>query len=143
MDWLWYIIIGLVSGVFAGMGMGGGTFLIPLLTLFMKTPQIDASGINLVVFVPMAIIVSIIYGKSKLLNIKEGITIAIPAVIVSVAGSLLAIKIGGKVITIVFGIFISVVGVASIIKAIVVFFKEKKENKIKEQKSKSPENLRE
>ena len=39
MNFLFYILIAIVSGIFAGMGMGGGTFLIPLLTLFMFVPQ--------------------------------------------------------------------------------------------------------
>ena len=30
MNWLWYIFSGLCAGVAAGMGMGGGTLLIPV-----------------------------------------------------------------------------------------------------------------
>jgi uncharacterized membrane protein YfcA len=36
---VWFIIAGLASGVVAGMGMGGGTLLIPILTLLLNVSQ--------------------------------------------------------------------------------------------------------
>ena len=44
------IVIGLVAGVFGGLGMGGGTLLIPLLTIFLGYDQKLCQGINLVSF---------------------------------------------------------------------------------------------
>ena len=43
-----YILIGLISGIFSGTGMGGGTILILLLTFFMGTSQHIAQGANLI-----------------------------------------------------------------------------------------------
>ena len=63
MSFLWYTLIAIFSGIFAGMGMGGGTFLIPLITLFMNVPQNVSQCINLLVFIPMAIVTIIIYSK--------------------------------------------------------------------------------
>ena len=40
------VVFGLISGVFGGLGMGGGTLLIPLLTIFLDYPQKLAQGIN-------------------------------------------------------------------------------------------------
>ena len=34
MYWFWLVISGVLSGIVAGMGMGGGTILIPLLSIF-------------------------------------------------------------------------------------------------------------
>ena len=68
MDFLWYVLISILSGIFAGMGMGGGTFLIPLITLLMGVEQNVAQCINLLVFVPMAIITIIIYAKQKIID---------------------------------------------------------------------------
>ena len=39
MNGLWYALSGLAAGVLAGMGMGGGTLLIPLLTLALGVGQ--------------------------------------------------------------------------------------------------------
>ena len=36
---LFMIIAGVVGGVIGGMGMGGGTLLIPILTIFLDVPQ--------------------------------------------------------------------------------------------------------
>ena len=127
MDFLWFSLIGILSGVFAGMGMGGGTFLIPLLTILMGVSQQVAQGVNLVVFIPLAIMVLIIYHKKKLLNIKNIWWLLVPAVIVSGAGSLLAIKIQGKILQIIFGVFLVGVGFFMGISTIIGQIKEKKQ----------------
>ncbi len=127
MDFLWFSLIGILSGVFAGMGMGGGTFLIPLLTILMGVSQQVAQGVNLVVFIPLAIMVLIIYHKKKLLNIKNIWWLLVPAVIVSGAGSLLAIKIQGKILQIIFGVFLVGVGFFMGISTIIGQVKAKKQ----------------
>ena len=54
MEYVWYVLAGIVSGVIAGMGMGGGTLLIPILTIFFALSQTLAQGINLFSFLPCA-----------------------------------------------------------------------------------------
>ena len=71
MQILWYILAGIISGIFAGMGMGGGTFLVPILTIFLGVNQELAQGINLIVFLPMAIMVVIIYSRKKMIDFKQ------------------------------------------------------------------------
>ena len=131
MDWIWYILISLVSGTFAGMGMGGGTFLIPLLTIFMHTPQTEAQAQNLVVFVPMAIVVGIIYACQKLVDWKRAWIIALPATGIAVLGSLLAVNLSGKIMRIVFGAFIAAVGVWQLVEIVLKMIKEKNNKKTK------------
>ena len=130
MEFLYYVLISILSGVFAGMGMGGGTFLIPLLTLLMNTPQKVASCINLLVFVPMAIITIIIYSKQKLIDFKNWWIISIPASIVSLTGVLLAVNISSKILKIIFGAFIIVIGIIQIVSLII------KKSEIEKQKCK-------
>ena len=131
MDWIWYILISLVSGTFAGMGMGGGTFLIPLLTIFMHTPQTEAQAQNLVVFVPLAIVVGIIYACQKLVDWKRAWIIALPATGIAVLGSLLAVNLSGKIMRIVFGAFIAAVGVWQLVEIVLKMIKEKNNKKTK------------
>ena len=126
MSFLWFSLIGVLSGVFAGMGMGGGTFLIPLLTILMKVNQQVAQCVNLLVFIPLAIVVLIIYSKQKLLKLKGVFWLVVPATIVSILGSLLAIDIGGKTLKIIFGIFLILVGIFMVISTIVASVKKKK-----------------
>ena len=59
------ILAGIVGGIIGGMGMGGGTLLIPILTIFLDVEQKNAQAINLVAFIPMAIIVTVINIKRK------------------------------------------------------------------------------
>lgn len=126
MSFLWFSLIGVLSGVFAGMGMGGGTFLIPLLTILMKVNQQVAQCVNLLVFIPLAIVVLIIYSKQKLLKLKGVFWLVVPATIVSILGSLLAIDIRGKTLKIIFGIFLILVGIFMVISTIITSVKKKK-----------------
>ncbi len=135
MSFLWNLLIAVLSGVFAGMGMGGGTFLIPLLTLLMNVPQNVAQCINLLVFVPMAVITIIIYAKQKLIDFKNWWIISIPACGVSTLGVLLAIQLPSNVLKIIFGTFIALIGIAQIISLIVNYVKNK--NKTKQNKNKN------
>ena len=51
MQYFLYVLFGLLGGLIGGMGMGGGTILIPLLTLFLNIPQLQAQTINLISFI--------------------------------------------------------------------------------------------
>ena len=112
---LWYVIAGVVSGVSAGMGMGGGTLLIPILSIFLNVEQRNAQGINLIVFVPMSIVALIIHCKNKLVDFKIGIPIMLSGVVASVGGSLLAMSISNGLLKKLFGYFLLLVGVWQII----------------------------
>ena len=129
MQFLWFILAGLGSGVIAGMGMGGGTFLIPIITLLLGVAQSEAQLINLIVFSLSSIIVLIIQAKNKLLDFSYSWIVMIPACIVSVLGAIFAVSLGGKVLKICFAVFICFVGIAQIITLIVEQKKKKKNAK--------------
>ena len=100
------IVAGVASGVFGGMGMGGGTVLIPTLTIFFGVEQKVAQAINLVAFVPMAAVSLIVHIKNERVK-KEGLlSMIIPACTVSLCGSLAAAKIDGKILGRIFGGFL-------------------------------------
>ena len=125
MDFVWFLLIAILSGVFAGMGMGGGTFLIPLITLLMNVKMEVAQCINLLVFVPMAIVDIIIYSKKKLIDFKNWWIISVPAVIVLTIGALVAFKLSSNILKIIFGSFIGLIGIVQTIVLIVKFVKQK------------------
>lgn len=60
-----------LTGVFASMGLGGGMVLIVYLTVFAGFSQLAAQGINLVFFIPIAIISLVLHTKTSLWNGKK------------------------------------------------------------------------
>ena len=128
MQFLWYVLISIISGVFAGMGMGGGTFLIPLLTLIMLVPQNIAQSINLLVFIPMAVVNIIIYSRQKMIDFKYWWLVSVPACLISLVGALIASQITGKILKIIFGCFIILIGIVQIISLLSKFIHKKNKN---------------
>lgn len=103
-------ILGMISGVFGGMGMGGGTILIPLLISFSDITQHQAQAINLVSFIPMSIVAIIIHAKNKLIVTKNSLFIIIPSVAFAVLFSFLSKFIHSDILKRLFGCFLLGVG---------------------------------
>ena len=83
-----YLILGFVGGIPAGMGMGGGTLTIPLLTLLGGVEQKIAQSANLFAFLPMSIGALKTHEKNGLLE-KDGVGwIIAPAFALSAIGGL-------------------------------------------------------
>lgn len=90
MSFLIFFLCGIAGGVLGGMGMGGGTALIPLLTVVCGVPQAAAQGVNLAAFLPMSALALSVHAKSGLLE-KEGLfEVILPALGCSVLFSVLA-----------------------------------------------------
>lgn len=100
-----YAIIGFISGVLGGMGMGGGTLLVPLLDL-VKVSQHTAQAINLVSFIPMATVSLIIHIKNGLVQKKGIFRIVFPAIIFAVLGGIVASVLKGRILKKSFGGFL-------------------------------------
>ena len=100
------IVFGILGGVIAGMGMGGGSLTIPLLTLFLGYSQIQAQGVNLVAFLPMSMIALFIHFKNKLVDAKSTILLAMVGCVFSLIGALVAVKIKNEILKKVFAIFL-------------------------------------
>ncbi|MGN0771323.1 MAG: TSUP family transporter [Christensenellales bacterium] len=129
MQYLWYIIAGLIGGIIGGMGMGGGTLLIPILTIFLKVEQVSAQLTNLISFLPMSIVAVIIHAKNKKIDFKAMLWVTIPALITACAGAYLAPLVKGDVLGRCFGGFLTILGVWMLIKIIVAKVKEHQKNK--------------
>ena len=125
MRFLYFILISMFSGIFAGMGMGGGTFLIPLLSLIFGVEQIICQSTNVLCFIVLGAVCSVIYFKNKLVDIKSLIFIGIPAAIIASIGSIFALKIGSQLLKILFAIFVILVGISYLVLAIISLKKKK------------------
>ena len=113
---MWRIILlvlaGIAAGALGGMGMGGGTILFPVLTIFFDVEQKQAQAINLVAFIPMAIASLIVHVKNKRVETKGILWIIIPATVLSLAGSMVAQAINGEILKRIFGGFLLLLSVA-------------------------------
>jgi len=116
MNILFYALIGVSAGVLSGMGVGGGTLLIPVLTFFMGFSQQQAQATNLLFFLPAATVAVITHIKNK--NIEKGLLLKliVPGVLFAILGSLLAIKIDAAILRRLFGAFLLLVGLAEFFK---------------------------
>ncbi|NLL81579.1 MAG: sulfite exporter TauE/SafE family protein [Tissierellia bacterium] len=110
------ILIGLFSGIISGMGIGGGVILIPSLVLLSNIEQIQAQGINLVVFIPSAVIALITHNKEGNLDSKHNKKIIIGGLTGAIIGSLLATQIEENNLRSYFGIFLLGVGIYELFK---------------------------
>lgn len=71
------ILVGLILGFMAGLGVGGGSLLILWLTVLLGIPYNTARGINLLFFITAAGAVSVFRWKKGALDIKS----LLPAII--------------------------------------------------------------
>ena len=117
-----YALTGIAGGILGGMGMGGGTILIPLMSILFEMNQHTAQAINLVGFIPMAIIALVIHIKNNLVDFKNVLWIIIPGVLAGVLGVLIANNIDGDLLKRFFGGFL-------IILSVVQFLSELKNKK--------------
>ena len=65
------VIVGIILGFLAGIGVGGGSLLILWLTLVLELEHNTARIINLLFFIPTALISSFFRKKQKTLNFKK------------------------------------------------------------------------
>lgn len=108
------ILIGVISGIVSGTGMGGGTILIFLLTFIMGVEQRVAQATNLIFFIPTSLIAIIVNLKNKNLDIKTGIIILVFGIFGAIVGANLAIHMDVNILKKCFGIFLALIAVNEI-----------------------------
>lgn len=113
-------IFGIISGIVASMGMGGGVTLVLLFSLFSEVKQHIVQGINLIFFVPTSIVAIYMNIRNKNIDYDVAKTVIVSGVIGAITGSLIAIKINSDSLKKYFGIFL--IGIA--IFEIFSFFKQ-------------------
>ena len=114
----WEILAGILGGVVGGMGMGGGTLTIPILTIFLSYQQLAAQGVNLVAFLPMAVIALIIHIKNHLVAFKQTWGLALVGCIFSLCGALLANNISNVLLKKLFALFLIGMGIWQIVEMV-------------------------
>ena len=123
MNWIILVMFGFLGGILGGMGMGGGTILIPLLTIFAGISQQNAQAINLISFLPMSIVALAIHSKNRLLNFKISLIVAISGIVSAIFGAVFASQTDSRQLSIYFGVFLILIGMFQLFS--ILIFKHK------------------
>ena len=128
------IIISIISGIITGIGLGGGTFLIIGLTMFLNVEQKIAQSANLFFFIPTAITSICINSRNKNIRWNYTIHIGIFSLIGSIIGAIITTKIKVQILKKLFGIFIGMIAIYEIYTLIKSYIINKKSNNNRKRK---------
>lgn len=103
-------IIGLGAGIISGMGIGGGAVLIPALAIFFNPEQHIAQSVNLIFFIPTAVVALFIHIRNKRVEFKTAIPVIVSGLVGAYLGSRLAISLQGPVLKKCFAVFLFILG---------------------------------
>lgn len=112
------ILTGFLSGIISGMGIGGGTILIPALTIILDMEQKTAQAINLFYFIPTALIAVITHIRHKRIEKSLFKPLIFTGLTGAAAGTVTMNFISPSALSFAFGIFLFVLGSLEIIKGI-------------------------
>lgn len=102
-------IVGIIAGVFTGLGLGGGSVLTLFLTLFLGIDQHIAQSTNLIFFSIAALVSIFINLKRKTININNSKIIAISGVLGALIGALISKNLNMLVLKKLFAVFLLLV----------------------------------
>ena len=119
-----YIILSIaafLAGISGSLGLGGGSVMLLYLTLFANTEQVKAQGINLIFFIPCAVLAVILHSKGKLIVWKKVIIYAVIGSIGVIIGTFLVGIIGEEILRKIFAGLLLIIGLREL-------FSKKEEN---------------
>ena len=119
------ILIGIVSGIVSGTGMGGGTILIFFLTFFMGVEQHIAQATNLIFFIPTSIIAILVNLKNKNIYLKSAIIISVFGILGAIIGANISINMDVVILKKAFGIFLAIIAIHEIYTIVKLYKNEK------------------
>jgi uncharacterized membrane protein YfcA len=105
------IVSSLLAGLLGSMGFGGGSVLIIYLVNILSLPQKQAQGINLVFFIPCALLSVIFYKSRGMVKIRQTLPVTAFAIIGAVAGFMLLNFIPTHMLSKLFGGFLLIFGI--------------------------------
>ena len=109
-------VIGFVSGIISGMGIGGGAILIPALVMLTDLSQQSIQGINLIYFIPTAIAALISHIKDGNVEKKVLKPIVLYGLAAAAAGSFIAVNLDADMLRKIFAVFLVFMGIMELRK---------------------------
>ena len=111
-DWIIPFLCGLGASILSAWGVGGGTLLLLVMTLFLDVDQRTAQGINLLFFLPTAASALVCHARGGYLD-KPTLKSAVPlAVAAALAGAWIATNLDVAVLRKPFGVYLLLSGVS-------------------------------
>ena len=111
-DWIIPFLCGLGASILSAWGVGGGTLLLLVMTLFLDVDQRTAQGINLLFFLPTAASALVCHARGGYLD-KPTLKSAVPlAVAAALAGAWIATNLDVEVLRSPFGVYLLLSGVS-------------------------------
>lgn len=111
-DWIIPFLCGLGASVISAWGVGGGTLLLLVMTLFLGVDQRTAQGINLLFFLPTAASALVCHAKGGFLD-KPTLKAAVPiAVLAALIGAWVSNNLDVEVLRKPFGVYLLLSGIS-------------------------------
>ena len=110
MNWFLSSAVGLLSGVMASMGLGGGFILLVYLALYTDMEQQAAQGVNLFFFIPIIALSLVFHIKNRLVDLKTALFCGGAGAAVAAAGYAVAEALEGDLLRKIFAVFIIAAG---------------------------------
>ena len=111
-EWLLPFLCGLGASILSAWGVGGGTLLLLVMTLFLGVDQRTAQGINLLFFLPTAVSALICHARGGYLD-KPTLKNAVPpAVAAALAGAWIATALDVELLRRPVGVYLLLSGVS-------------------------------
>ncbi len=111
-DWIIPFLCGLGASVVSAWGVGGGTLLLLVMTLFLGVDQRTAQGINLLFFLPTAASALVCHARGGYLD-KPTLKAAVPAAVAAaLVGAWVSNAVDVEVLRKPFGVYLLLSGVS-------------------------------
>ncbi len=108
------ILVGFISGIISGMGIGGGMILIPALVMLLSVSQKDAQAMNLWYFLPTALFSICVHAKNRCIEYKKSALIILTGIPFALIGSYMALQIDPSLLGKLFGGFLAIFGIKEV-----------------------------
>jgi uncharacterized membrane protein YfcA len=105
------VAFGAVTGVVSALfGVGGGTVMVPFMTIVLDLSQHTAEGTSLLVIIPTAVAGVAAHRRHQRIGLHNVVLLAAGGVLGSLAGASAALGIEGDVLRQMFGVLLALVG---------------------------------
>ncbi|MGE5327914.1 MAG: sulfite exporter TauE/SafE family protein [Deltaproteobacteria bacterium] len=106
MNFFKMLTIGLLAGMLNGLfGSGGGTIIVPALTIFFSFEQYKAHATAIAIILPITLVSTFFYIQGKYIDFQLAFWVAAGGIIGGIIGAVFLKKIPSNILRIVFGIF--------------------------------------
>lgn len=110
------ILSSLLAGILGSMGFGGGSVLIIYLVNYLNIPQKQAQGINLIFFIPCALLSVITYRNRGMVKLRQTFPVTLFAVFGAILGFIILKYTPTYILSKLFGGFLVTFGVMQLFK---------------------------